>query len=78
MEQLAPKQKAKLSDICYDFDFTTRRGKHQRADINYLMYSLEGAKDTILKKYKFDLDKIKNRQVLPYPVICFIYKYLQG
>jgi hypothetical protein len=78
MEKIAPRAKLTLSDICYDFGFTTRQGVHQRADIGYLVYSLEGAKKTLMNKYKYDLDNIKKRKKLPYSVISFIYKYLQG
>lgn len=71
--------KATMTDICLEFQFSTRHGKNKRPDIEHLKNSLSCFKDILKEKYDFDLDNIPQKRSLPYPVIVFIYKeFTQG
>lgn len=70
------KPKMTFGHIAYELGFTTRQGEHQRADIDYLVFSLQPFKTTLLRKHKFDLDTFNRRKFLPYSVIVFIFSKL--
>lgn len=76
MENTRPRPKMTLSEIARDLGFTTRQGKHERADLNYMVFSLQAFKVTLKRNHKFDLDNLQKRKPLPYSVIQFIYKKL--
>ena len=78
MENSRPRPKMTLSEISKDLGFTTRQGKHERADNDYLIFSLQAFKVTLLRTHKFDIDNPPKRKPLPYNVIQFIYKKLRG
>ncbi len=73
---MTPKARPKmtLTDICFEFQFTTRQGKHERADVKYLLFSLEPYLDEIRDQLHIDLASISKRKALPYPLIVYIFK----
>lgn len=72
----APRPKQTMSEICRNLGFTNRQGIHERADMNYMVFSLEPFKVTLKRVHKFDLDDFPKRKPLPYSVIKFIYNKL--
>ncbi len=77
MDNNKPAPKMTMSDICYHFGFTTRKKQNERADLDYLRFSLESCKNTLKRRYKFDFDTHPKRKPLPYNVIVFIFKQFQ-
>ena len=65
-----------LGQIALELGFTTRQGVNQRADIDYLILSLQPFKSTLIRKHKFDIDTFNRREILPYSVIVFIFSKL--
>lgn len=76
-QNLKIKPKRTLGQIALDLGFTTRQGQHQRADIDFLIFSLQPFKSTLLRKHKFDLDTFPRKKTLPYSVTLFIFSKLQ-
>lgn len=71
------KSKMTLGQIALELGFTTRQGEHQRADIDFLVFSLQPFKTTLVRKHKFDLDTYPRKKILPYSVTLFIFSKLQ-
>ena len=71
-----PRPKQTMSEICRELGFTTRLGVHERADLDYMTFSLSPFKVTLKRVHKFDLDDFPKRKPLPYSVIKFIYSKL--
>lgn len=77
MSELRPAQrpdpKQTLSDICFYFGFTSRRGKHQRADIPALIRNLSPYEKIIKKRFGLDIHNLPKRKYVDYSLICFIH-----
>ncbi|SFP13336.1 hypothetical protein SAMN04515674_101459 [Pseudarcicella hirudinis] len=70
--------KMTLSEIAIEFGFTTRNGPHERADLNYLLFSLQPYRKTLITRFKTDVWAWGKRKPLPYTVICFIFSKFQS
>lgn len=63
MENTRPRPKQTMSEICRNLQFTTRQGVNERADFNYMYFSLKPFRNTLIKKHKFDFDSFFAKEI---------------